>query len=261
LRPPSSASQSEARDIRLFKARAAWSNCQLPEIAVTVSPTTAGSSFENVPDRPLESGMREIVLRQAERFVQQGKLEAALDEYRKILRATPRDLVVANTVGDLYARLGRHAEAIEHYANIAKILETAGHLSRATAVHKKIVKLDPSNAEALRDLAMLYAKQGLVGEAASQYAATAKAYTRAGKLREAVRVLELATEMTPESGRTRLELARALEATGDTREAAEGYRVTGQLFLRRGRTDDAIAALENALALAPVSRCALKMLA
>ena len=47
------------------------------------------------------------ILSAAEKFVQSGKLQNAIAEYEKILKQDPRDLTVLNTVGDLYARLGR----------------------------------------------------------------------------------------------------------------------------------------------------------
>ncbi len=50
---------------------------------------------------------KQKVLSAAEKFVQQGKLQNAIAEYEKILKADPKDLTVSNTVGDLYARLGR----------------------------------------------------------------------------------------------------------------------------------------------------------
>jgi tetratricopeptide (TPR) repeat protein len=88
---------------------------------------------------PMETGTKEAMLRQAERFAQQGKLDAALGQYRKVLSIAPRDTTVANTIGDLYARLGRIEEAIKYYTNVAEVFESGGFLPRAAAVYKKIV--------------------------------------------------------------------------------------------------------------------------
>ena len=39
----------------------------------------------------METGTKNAMLKQAERFAQQGKLEAALGQYRKVLSISPRD--------------------------------------------------------------------------------------------------------------------------------------------------------------------------
>src|SRR5947199_9480211 len=54
----------------------------------------------------------------AGRCVQQGKLQNAISEYEKILKNDPKDLTVNNTVGDLYARLGDSAKAIECFKRV-----------------------------------------------------------------------------------------------------------------------------------------------
>jgi hypothetical protein len=43
----------------------------------------------------------------AEKYVAQGKIPAAIDEYRKILQKDPNDLMVLSTIGDLYVRCGK----------------------------------------------------------------------------------------------------------------------------------------------------------
>lgn len=43
---------------------------------------------------------RAKVKKEAEKYVQSGKLDRALDEYRKLLDDTPRDLALMNTIGD-----------------------------------------------------------------------------------------------------------------------------------------------------------------
>ena len=49
---------------------------------------------------------KQKALSAAEKFVQQGKLQNAIAEYEKVLKADPKELTVSNTIGDLYARLG-----------------------------------------------------------------------------------------------------------------------------------------------------------
>ena len=52
---------------------------------------------------------KQKVLANAEKYVQQGKLQNAIAEYEKVLKNDPKDLTVTNTIGDLYSRIGESA--------------------------------------------------------------------------------------------------------------------------------------------------------
>ena len=54
---------------------------------------------------------KQKVLSAAEKYVQQGKLQNAISEYEKVLKNDAKDLTVANTVGDLYSRLGESRQS------------------------------------------------------------------------------------------------------------------------------------------------------
>src|SRR5712692_7758063 len=58
-------------------------------------------------------------LRTAEKYVLQGKIPAAIDEYRKVVNADPGDLTTINTLGDLYVRAGKIPDAIANFSRIA----------------------------------------------------------------------------------------------------------------------------------------------
>jgi Flp pilus assembly protein TadD len=50
---------------------------------------------------------RAVTLRNAEKLIRQGKLDAAIAEYLRVVEDAPDDWNVANTLGDLYARAGQ----------------------------------------------------------------------------------------------------------------------------------------------------------
>ena len=93
----------------------------------------------------MDSATDKLIL-QAGKFVQLGKLGYALDKYMKAHQLNPEehdDLV--NTIGDLYGRLGKEAEALLWYHRLAETLRSQELFSNATAVYKKILKLSPEN--------------------------------------------------------------------------------------------------------------------
>ena len=62
---------------------------------------------------------REDTLKKAEKLVRQGKLDAAIAEYLRVVEDQPRDWATANTLGDLYVRAGQPDQAAAQYARIA----------------------------------------------------------------------------------------------------------------------------------------------
>ena len=104
------------------------------------------------------------VLSAAERYIQQGKLQNAIAEYEKVVKADPKDLTVLNTIGDLYARIGRTDQAISFFRSVGDTYATQGFTVKAIAMYKKLTKLKPSLECTLR-LADLYAQQGLQNDA------------------------------------------------------------------------------------------------
>jgi tetratricopeptide (TPR) repeat protein len=84
---------------------------------------------------------KQKLLGTAEKFVQQGKIQNAISEYEKILKNDPKDLTVNNTVGDLYARLGDTAKAIECFKSVGDAYAAQGFTVKGIAMYKKITKI------------------------------------------------------------------------------------------------------------------------
>jgi Tfp pilus assembly protein PilF len=76
------------------------------------------------------------VLSAAEKYVQQGKLQNAIAEYEKVSKQDPKDLTVLNTIGDLYARLGRNDRASEFFRKVGDAYASDGFVVKAIALYK-----------------------------------------------------------------------------------------------------------------------------
>jgi tetratricopeptide (TPR) repeat protein len=108
---------------------------------------------------------RVALLRNAEKLVQQGKLDQAIAEYRRIVNDQPRDWNTANALGDLYLRNEQTDKAVELFVRVADSLSQDGVLSKAAALYKKILKLRPHDEHVLLRAAELAASQGLLADA------------------------------------------------------------------------------------------------
>src|SRR5262249_62221544 len=78
------------------------------------------------------------VLSAAEKYVQQGKLQAAIADYDKIIKRDAKDLTVLNTMGDLYARVGNDSHAVGFFNQVGDAYAAAGFLVMAIGQYKEL---------------------------------------------------------------------------------------------------------------------------
>jgi len=185
---------------------------------------------------------KQKVLSAAEKFVQQGKLQNAIAEYDKVLKNDPKDLTVNNTIGDLYARMGDPAKAIECFKTVGDAYAAQGFTVKGIAMYKKITKLQPSLDASLK-LAELYTQQGLFNDARAQYLQVAEDFMKNGDLDQAVRLFQKVLEMDPENVPMRVKLAEVYVRLGKKKEAWEIFSAAAEALRGRG----ALAAAEDIL--------------
>jgi tetratricopeptide (TPR) repeat protein len=200
-------------------------------------------------------------LRTAEKYVLQGKIPAAIDEYRKVVDADPSDLTTINTLGDLYVRAGKIQDAILNFSRIAESYRESGFTLKAIAMLKKISKLDPTNVETAMKLANLYSQQGLLVEARQQYLQVADAYARAGQTRKALEAYQRIADLDPSNTSVRMKLGEIYSRENMTEQSHEAFIIAGAEFLRKGDAEQALNANLKAIAINPESRQGLTAIA
>ncbi len=182
-------------------------------------------------------------------YVQQGKLDRAIAEYEAILRGDPNDSSVLNALGDLCARTGSKADAIRYFSRLAEAYRIDGLYVRAVAVYKKMLKLDPLNAEASLACGELYAEQGLVAEAKLQFQGLADHYLRRGNMNGVVGMYEKMIRIDPGHRPTLHKLAGILVRPGRVEEALNNLNGLGERLVGAGQVEDAGQIFEKAVEL------------
>ncbi|MEE8137879.1 MAG: tetratricopeptide repeat protein [Thermoanaerobaculia bacterium] len=182
---------------------------------------------------------RQKVIRAAEKLVHRGRIEAAIDEFRKVLVKYPNDTSTLNRVGDLYARLNRLDEATDLFKQTAEHFGREGFYVKAIAIYKKIIRLDPTQIEVYEQLADLYHRQGLVTEARAQYEVVADYYEKQRDLPATTTIHQKIVELEPENPSHRLRLAELYQQQEQLNEAMAQYRAIASLMLAHGRVEEA----------------------
>lgn len=197
------------------------------------------------------------VVRAAEKYLSQGKIPAAIKEYRKIVEHEPEDFTALNMLGDLYVREGNKQEAIRCFSGIAEHYREQGFALKAIAMYKKIDRLNPGSVELAHKLAALYEMQGLMVEARAQYLIVADAYTQAGQSKKALEIFRRIADLDPSNTDIRLKLAQGYLREGFQTNAAEAFIQAGSQLFTRGHHERALEAYTKALEIVPHDRAAL----
>jgi tetratricopeptide (TPR) repeat protein len=198
------------------------------------------------------------VLKAAEKFLSQGKINAAIKEYRQIVDNDADDLTTLNMLGDLYVRSGKKEEAVSCFERIAEHYSAQEFNLKAIAMYKKIERIRTRDPIIAFKLAELYATQGLVHDARAQYLVVADAYTRAGENKKTLDVLHKIADLDPNNTEIRLKLADGYVKENMRREAAEAFVQAANRLHQTGSYEKALEAYSKALQLVRDDRDALR---
>lgn len=156
------------------------------------------------------STQKEKYLVSAQKYIQKGQFDRALRDYEQIVAADPKDVKHRQKLAELMVRCNRREEAVREYETIAKYFDENGFYLKAIAVYKQIQRLDPANMDVCLSLAQLNEKQGMIGNALSEYKVIFDHYDRDGNLTEAIKILEKMQAVDPDNVEIRLKLAETL---------------------------------------------------
>jgi tetratricopeptide (TPR) repeat protein len=198
------------------------------------------------------------VLKAAEKFLSQGKINAAIKEYRQIVDNDADDLTTLNMLGDLYVRSGKKEEAVSCFERIAEHYSAQEFNLKAIAMYKKIERIRTRDPLIAYKLAELYANQGLVHDARAQYLVVADAYTRSGDNKKALDVLHKIADLDPNNTEIRLKLADGYVKENMRREAADAYIQAANRLHQTSAHEKALDAYSKALQLVRDDREALQ---
>jgi tetratricopeptide (TPR) repeat protein len=198
------------------------------------------------------------VIKAAEKFLSQGKIAAAIKEYRQIIKHDHDDLTALNMLGDLLARAGEKEEAVTCFLRIAEHYREQEFRLKAIAMYRKIEKLKPRDPATAKELAELYGAQGLIADARTQYLVVADAYTRAGESKQTLKVLHKIADLDPHNIEIRLKLADGYLKERMPVEAARAYTEAAGRLRESAQFEKSLAAYTKALELRPHDIASLK---
>ncbi|HEY0459940.1 MAG TPA: tetratricopeptide repeat protein [Pyrinomonadaceae bacterium] len=186
-------------------------------------------------------------MRNAERFLSQGKIRAAIGEYKKVVENDPKDFSTLNTLGDLYIKNSESGEAVGCYTKVAEHFSKQGFAQKAIAIYNKIQRIQPNSADVSAKLAKLYQLKGSFAEARSHYVALAEQYQRKGHKAEALEIWKQIAQLDPTNTEVYLKIADFCFQDDNKEEAAKAFTEAGLRLASQNHLEQAISAFQRAL--------------
>ncbi len=186
-------------------------------------------------------------MRNAERYLSQGKIKAAIGEYKQVADNDPKDFSTLNMLGDLYAKNAQSRDAIDCFTRVAEHYGKQGFSQKAIAIYNKIAKLQPDSPEVSAKLAELYEAKGSFAEARVHYVALAEQFQRSGKKMEALSIWKQIAGLDPNNTEVYLKIAESYWQENQKDEAAEAFTEAGSRLANQGKHEAALTAFSRAL--------------
>ncbi|MBF6613938.1 MAG: tetratricopeptide repeat protein [Chloroflexi bacterium] len=217
----------------------------------------------------------------AEAHASQNHWEGALSALQALKLLMPTDHSVHTRLADIYFRQGQLQQALAELNDLLvlyqkandheKTLETLGHMSRLAPnnvpVHRKLsdmyLKLGMTEygLTELSTLAELQLKAGLLKDAMRTYQKAGDIHYTLGQHDQAISIYERIVRIAPRDTEARHQLINMYVQSGKVGDAVAAERSLAEMSAQEGRTEEAIGALHQLLALAPEDVPAHHMLA
>jgi len=188
-------------------------------------------------------------MEKAERLLQKGKIEAALEEYLQAWHDEPDNDAIVYTVAELYQKLNRTVQSKECYVFLFDKAVERNDPQKVMELTRKMQLVGVLEPSRLITAAQLLEKQR-PDLASEQYR---RAMEIAGEKNHEVTLqcLQGMARLTPGSLDLHKRLASAAQKAGQTKVAVGAYRRLAELYLPIAKTSEAIHALEQVCLLTP----------
>ncbi|MGC1456318.1 MAG: tetratricopeptide repeat protein [Nitrospirota bacterium] len=194
---------------------------------------------------------KNTIIKEAQKHVAKGQFDKAIAEWKKLLKETPNDANIYNTIGDLCLKKDSKSEAVEAYHKAANLLAADGFTSKAIALFKKVLNIDPKKMDAHLALGDLNAEKGLTGNALESYKLVADHYTQQNQTAKALDIYQKMADLNPSNVVFQIRLGDMYAKEGMREKSAKAYLAAADAYLSRDAFKDARHLFEKILALDP----------
>ena len=174
----------------------------------------------------------------AQKLIQAGKIDQAINEYVLIVQNDPRDAASLQKLAGLYAKKKQVPEAVKCYERVGQSFTQAGFYQKALAVYKLALDLDRQNPRLLLALGDLYATLGLKADAQQHFQQSGTLFLQAGDNENGLKVFDKLIKANPDDYAVKARYGEALIRVGRKDEGVAVFRQLAQVLQTQGKFDE-----------------------
>ncbi len=197
---------------------------------------------------------RNTIVKEAQKFAAKGQFDKAIAEWRKLVKESPKDPNLFNTIGDLCLKKNAKTDAVEAYKRAADLLAEDGFTSKAIALYKKVLNIDKNQIDVHLALGDMNAEKGLTGNALENYKFVADHYKKQNNNAKALGIYQRMADLNPANVSFRVKLAEMYSKEGMKSEAAKAFLDAADQHITKEEFQDARKMFEKVLSLDPENR-------
>ncbi|MBI3133010.1 MAG: tetratricopeptide repeat protein [Acidobacteria bacterium] len=189
---------------------------------------------------------RAKISKNANAYLSSGKVEKAIEEFRKLVEDNPKDYNTLNQIGDLYIQIGRTGDGVEIHKRLGLAYERDGFHARAAAIMQKVCRNAPDDIDAAQRLAELYRQMNKTGDAVKVHLQVAEHFTKKGLIKRALEEFTKVVDLDPKNLKMKVKLADLYNKEGMKDRAAGIYLEVAEALALEQKHQEANQILERA---------------
>ena len=189
---------------------------------------------------------RTKLTKQAEGYLSSGRPAKAINIFLELLEDNPKDLSLANKIGDLYLQVDGQSEAAAMFKRAAIGFEEDGFLHKAIAVFKKALRTYPEDTEVAVRLADLYKRIKMPKDAIQVHIQLADAFSKKGDFQRALKELAEVASLDPRNIKNKIRLAELFANEGMKEQAEKVFLESAETLATENMPLEAAQILERA---------------
>ncbi len=193
---------------------------------------------------------KNAITKEAQKYVAKGQYDKAIAEWKKLVKESPNDPNIFNIIGDLCLKKDSKKEAVEAYKQAGDLLAADGFTSKAIALYKKVLNIDPFQIDVHIILGDMNVEKGLIGNALENYKLVYSHYTKHNQVARSLEILQKMADMKPDVA-LRLKLADMYAKEGMKSEASKAYLEAADVHVSKDAFPEAREIFKKVLALDP----------
>jgi tetratricopeptide (TPR) repeat protein len=199
---------------------------------------------------------KSLIVKEAQKYLARGQLDKAIAEWEKLVKEAP-DGNIYNTVGDLYLKKGNKKFAVDFFHKAATHFREGGFSLKALALYKKVINIDPADANAYTALGELSEEKGLITDAIKYYLTVADILSKEAGKERFLSIYERILSLAPSNIPLRDKVAGLFLKEGLTSYAIREYLHIAKLCSDKGEVEQARAYFVKILDIQPDNRNAM----